>query len=182
RIISLQGPQPNHVTHGVGVAWGSKLLGEDSVTWIAFGDGGAQKGEVHEAMNFAAIHRLPCVFCVENNGYTQSVPLRLESARADRRHRRGGDDRGRGGGGMGRGTARRRPFHRYAAHLCVGGRCCWPFSWGPARSGPRPRCRARCRSLHPLLSSPRCSVLPNTGRSGSTPSTTASSPRDRSTS
>jgi 2-oxoisovalerate dehydrogenase E1 component alpha subunit len=82
RIISLQGPQPNHVTHAVGVAWGSRLLGEDSVTWIAFGDGGAQKGEVHEAMNFAAIHRLPCVFCVENNGYTQSVPIRLESAPA----------------------------------------------------------------------------------------------------
>jgi 2-oxoisovalerate dehydrogenase E1 component alpha subunit len=82
RIISLQGPQPNQVTHGVGVAWGSRLLGEDSVTWISFGDGGAQKGEVHEAMNFAAIHRLPCVFCVESNGYTQSVPSHLETAPA----------------------------------------------------------------------------------------------------
>lgn len=80
RIISLQGPQPNHCSHGVGVAWGSRLLGENSVTWIGFGDGGAQKAEVHEAMNFAAIHRLPVVFCVENNGYTQSVPSRLESA------------------------------------------------------------------------------------------------------
>jgi 2-oxoisovalerate dehydrogenase E1 component alpha subunit len=80
RIISLQGPQPNHVTHAVGVAWGSRLLGEESVTWISFGDGGAQKGEVHEAMNFAAIHRLPCVFCVETNGLTQSVPIDLESS------------------------------------------------------------------------------------------------------
>ncbi len=83
RIITQQGPQPNHVTHGVGVAWGSVILGEDSVTWIAFGDGGAQKGEVHEAMNFAAIHRVPCVFCIETNGYTQSVPIELESARPD---------------------------------------------------------------------------------------------------
>ena len=83
RIISLQGPQPNHVTHGVGVAWGNRLLGEDSVVWIAFGDGGAQKGEVHEAMNFAAIHRLACVFCVEANGYTQSVPDGLETATSD---------------------------------------------------------------------------------------------------
>lgn len=79
-IISLQGPQPNHVSHAVGVAWGSRLLGEESVTWISFGDGGAQKGEVHEAMNFAAIHRVPCVFCIENNGYTQSVVSPLESA------------------------------------------------------------------------------------------------------
>jgi 2-oxoisovalerate dehydrogenase E1 component alpha subunit len=83
RIISQQGPQPNQVSHGVGVAWGSRLLGEDSVTWVAFGDGGAQKGEVHEAMNFAAIHRLPVVFCVENNRYTQSVPGRLESSTPD---------------------------------------------------------------------------------------------------
>ena len=83
RVISLQGPQPNHVSHGVGVAWGSRLLEEDSVTWISFGDGGAQKGEVHESMNFAAIHRLPVVFCIENNRYTQSVPSRLESSIPD---------------------------------------------------------------------------------------------------
>jgi 2-oxoisovalerate dehydrogenase E1 component alpha subunit len=83
RVVSQQGPQPNHVTHGVGVAWGSRLLGEGSVTWIAFGDGGAQKGEVHEAMNFASIHRLPVVFCIENNRYTQSVPARLESSTPD---------------------------------------------------------------------------------------------------
>jgi 2-oxoisovalerate dehydrogenase E1 component alpha subunit len=83
RIVTLQGPQPNHVSHGVGIAWGSRLLGEDSVTWISFGDGGAQKGEVHEAMNIAAIHRLPCVFFVETNGYTQSVPLSLESSQPD---------------------------------------------------------------------------------------------------
>jgi len=79
-ILTLQGPQPNHVTHGVGVAYGAKLQGEDSVTFITYGDGGAQKGEVHEAMNFAGIHRVPCVFCCENNLYTQSVPLSLESA------------------------------------------------------------------------------------------------------
>lgn len=78
RIISLSGPQPNHVTHGVGVAMGSRRLLEDSVAWIAFGDGGAQKGDVHEAMNFAAVHNIPCVFCVENNLYTQSVPARLQ--------------------------------------------------------------------------------------------------------
>jgi 2-oxoisovalerate dehydrogenase E1 component alpha subunit len=80
RVLTLQGPQPNQVTHGVGVAYGAKLQQEDTITFIAYGDGGAQKGEVHEAMNFAAIHRLPCVFCCENNRYTQSVPLSLESA------------------------------------------------------------------------------------------------------
>lgn len=79
-IISQEGPQPNVVSHGVGVAYANRRLGTNGVVWIAFGDGGAQKGEVHEAMNFAAIHRLGVVFCVQNNLYTQSVPLRLESS------------------------------------------------------------------------------------------------------
>jgi 2-oxoisovalerate dehydrogenase E1 component alpha subunit len=72
-VLSQQGPQPNHCSHGVGCAWGSKLLGDGSVTVIAFGDGGAQKGEAHESMNVAAIHKLPCVFAVHRNGWTQSV-------------------------------------------------------------------------------------------------------------
>jgi 2-oxoisovalerate dehydrogenase E1 component alpha subunit len=72
-VLSQQGPQPNHCSHGVGCAWGSKLLREGSVTVIAFGDGGAQKGEAHESMNLAAVHKLPCVFIVERNGWTQSV-------------------------------------------------------------------------------------------------------------
>jgi 2-oxoisovalerate dehydrogenase E1 component alpha subunit len=83
RIISQEGPQPNVVSHAVGVAYASRQLGSSAVAWIGFGDGGAQKGEVHESMNFAAIHKLPVVFCVENNLYTQSVPLRLESSVTD---------------------------------------------------------------------------------------------------
>jgi 2-oxoisovalerate dehydrogenase E1 component alpha subunit len=83
RILSQEGPQPNVVTHAVGVAFASRSLATNAVVWIGFGDGGAQKGEVHEAMNFASIHRLPVVFCIENNLYTQSVPLRLESSVSD---------------------------------------------------------------------------------------------------
>src|SRR5438270_13860141 len=82
-IISQEGPQPNVVSHAVGVAFANRRLGSRGVVWIAFGDGGAQKGEVHEAMNFASIHRLAVVFCIDNNLYTQSVPLRLESSVPD---------------------------------------------------------------------------------------------------
>src|SRR5579872_1505585 len=82
-ILTQEGPQPNVVSHGVGVAYANRRLGSNAVVWIGFGDGGAQKGEVHEAMNFASIHKLGVVFCVENNLYTQSVPLRLESSVQD---------------------------------------------------------------------------------------------------
>jgi 2-oxoisovalerate dehydrogenase E1 component alpha subunit len=83
RILSQEGPQPNIVSHAVGVAFANRNFDSDAVVWIGFGDGGAQKGEVHEAMNFAAIHRLAVVFCVQNNLYTQSVPLTLESSVTD---------------------------------------------------------------------------------------------------
>jgi 2-oxoisovalerate dehydrogenase E1 component alpha subunit len=83
RVLSGTGPQPNHLTHAVGVAMAAKRLGEDEVAWAGFGDGGASRGEFHEALNFAAIHRLPMVFVCHNNGYTQSVPLKLQSAQPD---------------------------------------------------------------------------------------------------
>jgi 2-oxoisovalerate dehydrogenase E1 component alpha subunit len=38
------------------------------------GEGSSNQGEVHEALNFAAIHQLPLVLVVENNGYAISVP------------------------------------------------------------------------------------------------------------
>ncbi len=80
RILSLSSPQPNHVTHAVGLALAAKYRREDRVTWCGFGDGSSSKGDVHESMNFAAIHRLPIVFCCENNGYAISVPQSKQMA------------------------------------------------------------------------------------------------------
>ena len=42
-VLSQQGPQPNHCSHGVGCAWASKLLGDGSASVIAFGDGALRK-------------------------------------------------------------------------------------------------------------------------------------------
>jgi 2-oxoisovalerate dehydrogenase E1 component alpha subunit len=53
-------------------AW---VRGEDTVAITFFGEGTANQGEVHEAMNFAGVHRLPVIFVCENNGYAISVPL-----------------------------------------------------------------------------------------------------------
>src|SRR5512143_2035947 len=79
-ILSLSSPQPNHVTHAVGIALASKIRHSDSVTWTGFGDGSSSKGDIHESMNFAAIHKLPIVFCCENNGYAISVPQEKQMA------------------------------------------------------------------------------------------------------
>ena len=47
------------------------------------GEGSSNQGDVHEALNFAAIHKLPFVFVVENNGYAISVPAAMELAVPD---------------------------------------------------------------------------------------------------
>jgi pyruvate dehydrogenase E1 component alpha subunit len=52
-----------------GAALGSKLQGTDRVTLCFFGDGASNQGTFHEALNLAAIWKLPVVYVCENNGY-----------------------------------------------------------------------------------------------------------------
>ncbi len=64
----------------VGYALAARLKGEDTVVMTFIGDGGAQTGEFHEAVNFAAVHRLPVVVVIENNQYAYSTPNQQEYA------------------------------------------------------------------------------------------------------
>jgi 2-oxoisovalerate dehydrogenase E1 component alpha subunit len=74
-LISLSSPVGTQVLHAVGIAMGAWVRGDDVVAMTSFGEGTANQGEVHEAMNFAGVHRLPVIFVCENNGYAISVPL-----------------------------------------------------------------------------------------------------------
>ncbi len=74
-IVSLSSPVGTQVLHAVGIAMGAWVKGDDVVAMTQFGEGTANQGEVHEAMNFAGVHRLPVIFVCENNGYAISVPL-----------------------------------------------------------------------------------------------------------
>ena len=58
------------ISVGVGAAWAAKLDGRDEVSAIFFGDGATEEGTFHEAMNFAAVERLPVIFVCENNLYS----------------------------------------------------------------------------------------------------------------
>ena len=49
----------------------------------SMGEGSSNQGDVHEGLNFAAIHKLPFVFVVENNGYAISVPAAMQVSVAD---------------------------------------------------------------------------------------------------
>lgn len=61
-----------------GFALAMKLDGRPNVVLSFFGDGASSQGDVHEAMNFASIHKLPVVFICENNLYAYSTPLALQ--------------------------------------------------------------------------------------------------------
>ncbi|MCE5206728.1 MAG: thiamine pyrophosphate-dependent dehydrogenase E1 component subunit alpha [Chloroflexi bacterium] len=63
------------VPPAVGAALASKLRGSGQVMLAFFGDGGSSRGDIHEAMNMAAVMDLPVVFIVENNLYAMSVPI-----------------------------------------------------------------------------------------------------------
>ena len=53
----------------------AQRLGEDSVTVAFLGDGATSEGDVHEALNLAAVFSAPCVFYVQNNQWAISVPV-----------------------------------------------------------------------------------------------------------
>jgi pyruvate dehydrogenase E1 component alpha subunit len=59
----------------VGVAFGSVLQGENRVVTAFFGEGATEEGAFHEALNFAALKRLPVLFVCENNLYSVYSPL-----------------------------------------------------------------------------------------------------------
>jgi 2-oxoisovalerate dehydrogenase E1 component alpha subunit len=80
RIVSGSAVVATQVPHAAGVAFAAKLRGLDEVAMTWFGDGGSSKGECHEAMNFAGLHKLPVVFVCENNQYAISVPASKQIA------------------------------------------------------------------------------------------------------
>ncbi|MBI4310292.1 MAG: thiamine pyrophosphate-dependent dehydrogenase E1 component subunit alpha [Chloroflexi bacterium] len=95
RQFGLQGIRPDlklynnsnvvctQVPQAVGYALGCKISKEPVVVITCFGDGAASQGDCHEAMNFAAIHKLPVIFFCENNKYAISVPLSKQMAIAN---------------------------------------------------------------------------------------------------
>ena len=67
----------------VGTAYKFKIKREDRVAIAFFGEGASSRGDVHEAMNFAGIYKLPVVFLCENNFYAYSTPNELQFAVED---------------------------------------------------------------------------------------------------
>ena len=66
-----------------GLALAAQLRGERRVAATFSGDGGTSEGDFHEAVNLAAVWKLPVLFVIENNQYGLSTPVSEQYACAD---------------------------------------------------------------------------------------------------
>jgi pyruvate dehydrogenase E1 component alpha subunit len=77
-----------HLPIACGAAWRAQYKGHGDVTTCFFGDGTTNIGAFHEALNFAAVWKLPVIFVCENNLYMEYTPIKdvtaVEHPAADR--------------------------------------------------------------------------------------------------
>ena len=67
----------------VGLALADALSGRRRVTTCFFGDGAVAEGEFHEALNLAALWKLPVLFACENNLYAMGTRIDRALSRTD---------------------------------------------------------------------------------------------------
>lgn len=73
-LLGATGVVGGNTAMAVGTALASKDRGTDAVTVVFFGDGAAQAGLFHEALNLASLWEAPVLFVCENNGYAEFTP------------------------------------------------------------------------------------------------------------
>lgn len=82
KVLPVQIALAAQLPHAVGLGWGLRLQGIDSVVTTYFGDGASSEGDTHEAMNLAGVTRAPVVFFLQNNGWAISTPRTKQTAAA----------------------------------------------------------------------------------------------------
>jgi pyruvate dehydrogenase E1 component alpha subunit len=69
-----------HLPVAAGAAWSAQYRGTEQVAVCFFGDGTTNIGAFHEALNFAAVWKLPVVYVCENNLYMEYTPISAVTA------------------------------------------------------------------------------------------------------
>lgn len=69
-----------HMPLACGLALAEQYKGSDRIALNFFGDGAVNEGEFHEALNLAAVWKLPVLFICENNFYGMGTDVRRVSA------------------------------------------------------------------------------------------------------
>jgi TPP-dependent pyruvate/acetoin dehydrogenase alpha subunit len=80
RIIHSTSMLAGTIPVAAGVVYADRLNGGDAVVVTYNGEGSTAQGIFHEAVNFAAVHKLPVVTIVENNQWAYGTPFRMGCA------------------------------------------------------------------------------------------------------
>lgn len=83
RIIHSTSMLAGTIPAAAGVALSERLKESDSVVLTFNGEGSTAQGVFHEAINFAAVHKLPVITIVENNQWAYGTPVELECPTPD---------------------------------------------------------------------------------------------------
>ncbi len=75
RVLSHSSVIGTQFPHAAGIAFELQRTGRPGVVLVNGGEGATSEGDLHEALNFTALHRLPVVFLIQNNQYAISVPV-----------------------------------------------------------------------------------------------------------
>src|SRR5206468_12135469 len=66
----------------VGCAWAMKIKRDPRIAVGFLGDGATSEPDFHNAMNFAAVFKAPCLIICQNNHWAISVPTARQTASA----------------------------------------------------------------------------------------------------
>lgn len=78
-ILPSSVPIASQLPHAVGIGYAMKYKKQKGVVYTFVGDGGTSQGDFHEALNFAAVWKVPVVFIIQNNQYAISVPVNRQT-------------------------------------------------------------------------------------------------------
>jgi TPP-dependent pyruvate/acetoin dehydrogenase alpha subunit len=79
-VVGMVSMLPDMMVVAVGLAMAFRMREEARVALTFFGDGATSRGDWHEAMNWAALDRLPVIFVLENNQLAYSTPTSRQFA------------------------------------------------------------------------------------------------------
>ncbi len=76
-VVGTTGIIGGHLTISAGFAMASKIRKDKRVTLCFFGDGGSNRGDFHSSINFASLKKLPVLYIISNNQFSEG--MRVES-------------------------------------------------------------------------------------------------------
>jgi TPP-dependent pyruvate/acetoin dehydrogenase alpha subunit len=77
-VVGMVSMLPDMMVVATGIAMAFKMRGEKRCALSFFGEGATSEGDWHEAMNWAALYKLPVIFVLENNQFAYSTPASMQ--------------------------------------------------------------------------------------------------------